>query len=219
MSHPQALLSFLGASHLISTYGLLGVFVIIFAETGLLVGFFLPGDSLLVLAGAYSATAKPGHPHLNLAALLIGVSIAAVLGGHVGYLIGRKAGPPLFARPDSRLFKQVYVERTGEFLEKYGQTRAVLLARVIPVIRTFINPVVGVIRMPARSFVVANVIGGVVWAISVTIVGYALGSAVNIDSYLLPIIAVVIVASLVPIALEARKQRRATLARRADERV
>lgn len=200
--------SLLSPTHLISTYGTIGIFLVIFAETGLLIGFFFPGDTLLFVAGAFSATHNPGAPHLNLALLLPAVAVAAVAGGETGYLIGRLGGEALLDRADSRLFKQRYVQRTRAVLERYGETKAVLLARVIPVVRTFINPVMGVVKMPVATFTVANVVGGLVWSIGVTLLGYALGASVNIDRYILPITAVILVASLVPILLEFRKHRR-----------
>jgi membrane-associated protein len=198
----------LDATHDINQFGLIGVILIIFAETGLLIGFFLPGDSLLFIAGTLAATHKAGSPHLNLAALLPGVAIAAVVGGLVGYGIGYYAGPRLFDRPKSRLFKPAYVERTRAVLERYGETKAVLLARVIPIVRTFINPMMGTIRMPYRTFFVANLAGGVTWAVGVTLLGYGLGSSINnIDAYILPITALVVLLSLLPILFEYRKHR------------
>jgi len=199
--------SIFGATRYINDFGLLGVILIIFAETGLLVGFFLPGDSLLFLAGAFAATHEKGHPHLNIALLLPGVAIAAVVGGLVGYGIGYYAGPRLFDRPKSRLFKPVYVERTRAVLERYGETKAVLLARVIPIVRTFINPMMGTIRMPYRKFFIANLAGGLVWSLGVTLLGYGLGSSISIDTYILPITAVVVFLSVLPIFFEYRKQR------------
>jgi membrane-associated protein len=199
--------SFVSPDHLVSSFGLIGIIFIIFAETGLLIGFFFPGDSLLFIAGAYAATSKPGVPHLALLPLLIGVSLAAVLGGQTGYLIGRFAGERLFSNPKSRILKPKYISQTREVLEKYGETKAVLLARVIPVVRTFISPVVGVVKMPVRKFVIANIIGGIVWALGITMLGYGLGSAINIDKYILPITAVIVVASVVPIALEYRRRK------------
>lgn len=199
----------LDATPYINHFGLAGVILIIFAETGLLIGFFLPGDSLLFLAGAFAATHEKGRPHLNLAALLPGVAIAAVAGGFVGYAIGRYVGPKLFDRPSSRLFKPVYVDKTRTVLERYGETKAVLLARVIPVVRTFINPMMGTIRMPFRTFIVANVAGGLLWSLGVTLMGYGLGSSINIDAYILPITAGVVALSLLPILLEARRHRAA----------
>lgn len=196
----------------IDHFGLIGVWLTVFAETGLLIGLFLPGDSLLFLAGAYAATSKPGVPHLNLALLLPGVAVAAVLGGQLGYVIGRRVGPRLFDKPESRWFKPAYVERTRVVLERYGETKAVLLARVIPIVRTFINPMMGTVRMPAHRFAVANVTGGLAWALGVTLLGYALGSTINIDTYILPITAAIVLASLVPVAAEYRRHRRGSAA-------
>ena len=200
-------MNFLDPTPYINHFGTIGIILIIFAETGLLIGFFLPGDSLLFLAGAFAATSKAGDPHLNLATLLPGVAIAAVLGGQVGYVIGRRAGPLLFDKPQSRLFKPAYVVRTRQVLERYGETKAVLLARVIPIVRTFINPMMGTVAMPVRAFTLANVGGGVVWSIGVTMLGYGLGRSISIDSYILPITALVIVLSFIPILREYRKQR------------
>ncbi|HEV7208899.1 MAG TPA: VTT domain-containing protein [Mycobacteriales bacterium] len=197
----------------IDHFGLVGVWLIIFAETGLLIGFFLPGDSLLFLAGAYAATSKAGVPHLNLGLLLPGVAIAAVLGGQTGYLIGRRVGPRLFDKPESRLFKPAYVERTRAVMEKYGETKAVLLARVIPIVRTFINPMMGTVQMPAAKFAAANVAGGLVWSLGVTLLGYALGASISIDTYILPITFLIIVLSLMPILLEVRRHRRSRVSR------
>lgn len=203
--HPTDLIKSLG------TAATVAIIAMVFAETGLLIGFFLPGDSLLFAAGLYTTTKTHESFHLPLAILLPGVAIAAVAGGQVGYLIGRLAGDRLFTRPDSRLFKQVYVERTRFYLERYGETKAVIIARVIPVVRTFINPAVGVAKMPARTFVVANVIGGLVWSLGVTLLGVALGKSVtNIDRYILPITAVIVVVSLIPVYREVRKHRAAT---------
>ena len=135
--------------------------------------------------------------------------LGAIIVAQTGFMIGRKAGPRLFNRPDSRVFKREYVDRTGTYLEKYGPVKAVILARFVPVVRTLMNPLVGVAEMDAKTFTVANVAGGAVWSIGVTLAGFWLGKTVhNVDRYLLPIIAVVIVLSLIPIALEIRKTRR-----------
>lgn len=202
--HPDQLIAGFG------TAATIGVILIVFAETGLLLGFFLPGDSLLFLAGVYTTTsAKSGnHPHLTLGLLLPGVIIAAIVGGQTGYLIGRTAGVRLFHRPDSRLFKEVYVERTREVLERYGETKAVLLSRFIPVVRTFMNPAVGVAEMPQRAFTIANVVGGVVWAGGIVLLGYGLGKSVSIDKYILPITLVIVVVSAIPVINEFRGARR-----------
>ncbi len=199
--------SLLSPDHLVNSFGLIGIIFIIFAETGLLIGFFFPGDSLLFLAGAYAATTRPGVPHLALVPLLIGVALAAVVGGQVGYLIGHFAGEHLFANPKSKLFKPKYLKQTQDVLERYGETKAVMLARVIPIVRTFISPVVGMVRMPWHKFMMANVVGGLVWSLGVTMLGYWLGSAINIDKYILPITALIVVLSAIPVFLEYRKQR------------
>jgi membrane-associated protein len=194
-------------SHLIASAGLLGLIGIIFAETGLLIGFFLPGDSLLVAAGAF---ASPGrhlvgstNVHLNLAALLIGCAIAAALGAEVGYVIGRTAGPPLFNRPKSRFFKPEFVERAHWYFEKFGNV-TVVLARFIPVIRTFANPVAGVSEMDVKTFTFYNVIGAVLWTTGVVLLGYFIGNSVK-DSELIP---AVILVSLIPLGIELVRVRR-----------
>lgn len=204
----MSLLTALSPDHLVASYGLIGVVFIIFAETGLLIGLFLPGDSLLFLAGVYAATSRPGAPHLQLIPLLIGVALAAVLGGFVGFGIGKFAGHRLFNKPNSRLFKPAYLERTHEVLEKYGETKAVMLARVIPIVRSFISPVVGMISMPLWKFSIANIVGGLVWAVGITLLGYSLGAAINVDTYILPITALIIVISVVPVVREYLKQSR-----------
>jgi membrane-associated protein len=199
----------LDPKHLLETFSYAGLFLIIFAETGLLIGFFLPGDSLLFTAGLLAAPGVHDPVHLNLAAVLPGVIVAAIIGAQVGFLIGRKVGPALFRRPDSRIFKREHVTKAEEFFEK-GGTRSVVLARFVPIVRTFLNPLAGVANMSARAFTTANVIGGLLWAGGVTLAGYALGKSIkNVDRYLLPIIAVIVVVSLIPVALEFRKSRAA----------
>ncbi|MDQ1417601.1 MAG: rane-associated protein [Acidimicrobiaceae bacterium] len=198
----------LSPTHLLNSFGALGVLVILFAETGILLGIVLPGDSLLFTAGLLSATTRRGDVHLNLPVVLVAAIIGAVVGAQTGYLLGRRFGPRLFRRPDSRLFKQEYVERTRVYLEKYGPAKAVVLARFVPVVRTLMNPLAGVAEIDARVFTVANIVGGVLWGAGVTIAGYFLGKSIpNVDRYLLPIIAVVVALSLVPVVLEVRKAR------------
>jgi membrane-associated protein len=198
----------LDPTHLINTYGLWGVFAIIFAESGLFFGFFLPGDSLLVTAGLLASTHKLGSPHLNLAALLIGCAVAAIAGDQVGYVFGDRVGPRLFTRPESRLFKPEYLHKSREYLDTRG-AKMIVLARFVPAVRTFTPIVAGASRMHYRVFLPYNVLGGLLWACGVTLAGYALGSSVkNIDRYLLPIIAVVVIVSLIPVMLEIRNARR-----------
>jgi len=194
-------------SHLIASIGLLGVIGVIFAETGLLIGFFLPGDSLLVTAGVF---ASPGrhmvgstNVHLNLAGLLLGCFAAAAVGAEVGYLIGAKAGPALFNRPSSRLFKPEYVERAQGYFDRFGNV-TVVLARFIPVVRTFANPVAGVSEMNARTFAIFNVIGSAIWTFGVIMLGYWIGNSVK-DTYLIP---AVVVLSVIPVGIEVLRHRR-----------
>jgi len=182
----------------------IALFLIIFAETGLLIGFFLPGDSLLFTAGILAS-----QGNLNIAVIAIGCFLAAVIGDQVGYTIGCRAGPALFRRPDSRVFKQKYVDRTKEFFEKHGP-KTILLARFVPIVRTFAPVLAGVGEMSRRTFSTYNVVGGFIWAVGVTVAGYVLGEAIgeDIDKYLLPIIAVIIVLSILPPAIEALRERR-----------
>jgi membrane-associated protein len=181
-----------------------GLFLIVFAETGLLIGFFLPGDSLLFTAGLLASRGD-----LNIAVILVGCFVAAVVGDQVGYTIGQRAGPALFRRPDSRIFKQKYVDRTKEFFEKHGP-KTILLARFVPIVRTFAPVLAGVGDMDRRTFTTYNVVGGLVWGVGVTLAGYLLSEVIgdSIDRYLLPIIAVIIVLSILPPVFEAMRQRR-----------
>lgn len=184
---------------LISTFGLLGILVIVFAESGLLIGFFLPGDSLLFTAGLLTADGKYITYPLWLVCLLI--TIAAIAGDQVGYAFGRKVGPALFRRPNSRLFKQENVLKAHDFFEKYG-ARSIVLARFVPIVRTFTPIVAGVSRMNYRTFVVYNVIGGILWGTGVTVLGYFLGQIpfvkANIEFILIAIVGI----SVIPIVIE-----------------
>jgi membrane-associated protein len=211
----------LDAKSLLETFGVLGLFGIIFAETGLLLGFFLPGDSLLVLAGLVAAVGKDSNLNLeiNLVVVLVGVFVAAVLGAQVGYLIGRTAGPALFRKPDSRLFKHEYVEKAQHYFDKYG-AKTVVVARFIPIVRTFANPMAGVAGMPARSFTIFNVLGAALWAVGVTLFGFALGKTIpSAEDHLLLIEAGIIVLSLLPIAFEVIRSRRERRERSEEARV
>ena len=188
---------------LIETFGTIGLFAIVFAETGLLVGFFLPGDSLLFTAGLLASQGK-----LNFPLILVGCFVAAVAGDQFGYGLGRRVGPALFRRPDSRLFQQEYVDKAEAYFRRHG-SKTIVLARFVPVVRTFAPVVAGVGRMPYRTFVTFNVLGGLLWAVGITSLGYALGEAIpDIDRYLLPVIALIVVVSVLPVALEVLKARR-----------
>ncbi|MGA4540956.1 DedA family protein [Uniformispora flossi] len=203
----------LDATSLISTFGLIGILVIIFAETGLLVGFFFPGDSMLFLAGvaASSSAEKIVGTSLSLPAMLIGAPLCAIAGAQLGHLIGAKAGPKMFNKPNSKLFKKEYVDKAEYYFEKFGPAKAVVLARFIPIVRTFLNPVAGVLEMPAKKFFVWNVVGGVIWTVGIILAGYFLGDAIgdSIDKYLLPGIALIVVISLLPIIIEVIRDRKA----------
>jgi membrane-associated protein len=195
----------LDAKSLIVTFGLAGVFAILFAETGLLIGFFLPGDTLLALAGAFSGPHTTSTVHLPLAALLIGCPIAAVLGAQVGHLIGVRGGH-VIAKPGSTFEHTMH--RIEPLLERFGEGWAVFLCRFIPVLRTFINPVVGILGMGARKFAVWNVLGGVIWTVSILLAGRFVGEKLHIDRYVLPIVGFVIVVSVLSILREVRRNKR-----------
>lgn len=196
-----------GLNRFLEWYGQTGLYLtliaIVFAETGLLIGFFLPGDSLLVTAGLLASQGKLNIVYLNL--FLIP---AAIIGDAVGYSIGRKSGKRLMTRPDTRFFKKAHIQKTHEFYEKHGG-KTIVIARFIPVIRTFAPVVAGIAGMPYRKFVTYNVAGGVFWIMSTTLAGYLLGKVIpNIDKYLHLVIAVVIVLSLLPPLFEYLKHRR-----------
>jgi membrane-associated protein len=188
---------------LIEAFGTLGIFAIVFAESGLLFGFFLPGDSLLFTAGLLASQGT-----LNFPLIVGGCFAAAVLGDQVGYYIGRRAGPAIFRRPDSRFFKKKNVDRAKAYFELHG-SKTIVLARFIPIVRTFTPVVAGVAQMDYRRFVTFNVIGGFLWAVGVTSLGYVLGSTIpDIDKYLLPIIMLIVAVSFVPVILEFWRMRR-----------
>jgi membrane-associated protein len=201
--------AWLDPQSLIDTFGLIGIVTIVFAECGLLVGFLLPGDSLLFTAGLL--VAGEGGLELNqplwLVCLLI--SIAAVAGNQVGYAIGRRAGPAVFNRPDSRFFRQEYVERTNAFFEKYGG-RAIILARFVPIVRTFITVAAGAGRMDYRKYTTYTVVGGILWGTGVTVLGYYLGQVDFIRENIEFILVVVVLLSVIPIGIELRRRSRRT---------
>ncbi|MDP8970700.1 MAG: VTT domain-containing protein [Actinomycetota bacterium] len=200
----ETLTTLLDPETLITTFGLLGVFGIVFAETGLLVGFFLPGDSLLFVTGLLVSQGILDAP---LVVVLAGCFIAAVVGDQVGYAFGRRAGPHLFRRPDSRWFRQEHVAKAQAYFERYG-ARTIVLARFIPVVRTFAPVVAGVGTMPYRTFVTYNIVGALLWGVGVTSLGYALGQQFpHMERYLLPAVLLIVSASLVPVVVELRRAR------------
>jgi membrane-associated protein len=194
---------------LLSSFGPLGVSVVLFAETGLLIGFFLPGDSLLFTAGVLAAAPSSAALRLPLAGVLVAAAVGSLLGAQVGYLLGRRVGAPLFdhaTRPALREGR----DRAETYLARYGYARAIVLARFVPVVRTVLNPLAGVLQVPPRVFTLWQVVGGLVWSLGVTLAGYWLGTSIhNVDHYLLPIIAVIIVLSLLPLLIEVLRSRRA----------
>ena len=195
------------AHSIVGDLGLIGILAIIFAETGLLVGLAFPGDSLLFIAGVAASGAGAailGGGSLNPVALFIGAPIAAIIGSQVGYWFGEKYGRKLFSRPDGRFFTQSKVQATEKWLTKYGTGKALVLARFIPFVRTLINPLAGIIGIPKKKFVFWNILGAIIWTQSVIGAGYILGERLegSVDKYLLPIIGLIILVSVIPVAIE-----------------
>lgn len=181
------------------------VVAIVFAECGLLIGFFLPGDSLLFITGMLIAQ---GFIGMNIWLGSFILILAAIIGNVTGYWIGHKAGPALFRRPDSKLFRQEYVDKTHEFFERYG-ARAIVLARFVPIVRTFITAIAGVGRMDFRRYMTFTIIGAVLWAGLVTIAGYFLGNIPFVKENVEAILILVVFVSVVPIVVEYIRHRRA----------
>jgi membrane-associated protein len=202
-----ALPAILDGRQLVEDLGLPLLLFIVFAETGLLLGFFLPGDSLLFAAGFAASGGIPGVSTPPVAVVCLLMTVVAIIGAQTGYVIGRKGGPPLFERPDGRLFKKAYVDKAEEVLDHYGPAKAIVLARFVPIVRTFINPLAGALHVPARTFLLWNVIGAVGWGTGVTLAGYFLGKVDFIGKNLEVFAVLVVVISFIPIALEFRKQR------------
>ena len=210
---------------LFGEFAVYGVWFILFAETGLMIGFFLPGDSLLFVAGVFAteALAQQGI-QLNIWGLLIGGPIAAIIGAQLGRWFGARYGRKLFDKPDSRFFKQEYVAKAEYYFQKFGPRRAIVLARFIPIVRTFMNPVAGVLGMPARQFFIWNVVGAILWVDGIVLTAYLLsdriiaviGGPEKIDTYILPFVFVIILISMIPIFVEMFRERRARKRARVD---
>lgn len=207
----------MGANQILNFFGTalpFGVLLVLFAETGILLGIILPGDTLLITAGLWAADTHGHHTHPSIVAVVICAAIGALAGAQLGYVLGRQAGPRLFSRPDSRLFKRAYVERAEEAFNRYGPAKAIVLARFIPGVRTLMNPLAGILEVKSRVFVTWQVIGGLVWSVGVTLLAYAVGQRIhNLDTYLIPIVVVVALLSAVPVFLELRRGRRRRAAR------
>ncbi|MFC0865119.1 DedA family protein [Sphaerimonospora cavernae] len=199
---------------MLGAFATIGVIAIVFAETGLLIGFFLPGDSLLVAAGIFSGAAAArnlGIEPLSLPVLLVCTPLAAIAGAQLGHYLGSRFGRKMFDKPDSRLFKKEHVDKAEFYFEKFGPAKAVVVARFMPIVRTFMNPVAGVLEMDPRRFFLWNVVGGVVWVEALLVLGHFLGTRVeNIDKYILPGVFVVVILSILPIVREVLKNRKAT---------
>jgi membrane-associated protein len=198
----------LDATSLLSSFGAVGIAVVMFAETGLLIGFFLPGDSLLFTAGLLSVSGASDVVHLSLWQVLVAALAGALLGAQTGYAIGRRGGPALLARTRNRKIHQG-TQRAGELLERYGHAKAVVLARFVPVVRTVLNPLAGALGVSARTFTLWQVAGGTLWSVGLVLGGYGLGSSIpHVDTYLLPIVALIVAVSLAPLAVEIVRSRR-----------
>jgi membrane-associated protein len=183
-------------------FGLIGVLFVLFAETGLLIGFFLPGDTLLVSAGIATSSSPLKHA-LSLPMLMVLAPVCAIAGAQFGHFLGAKYGRKLFDRPNSRLFKQEHVDKAEYYFNRFHPSIAVVIARFVPVVRTFLNPLAGMLEMPARKFFVWNVIGAVVWTESIILLGHFLGAKVQgIDKVVLPIVVLVMVVSVAPVIRE-----------------
>ncbi len=185
--------------------GILLLALIVFAESGLFIGFFLPGDSLLFLAGFYTATEGDYLPSLPVTALV--VFVAAVLGDQVGYLFGRKVGPSLFDRPKSRFFKPAHVDKAHSFLEKHGP-KTIVMARFVPIVRTFAPIVAGVGKMHYRTFVTFNIIGAFIWGVGITTLGHFLGQVEWVKNNIEIASIVIVFVSILPVVFELIKHRR-----------
>ena len=208
-------LSALDPQTLLRTGGYLLLFAIVFAESGLLIGFFLPGDSLLFVAGmAAAGTLVPDgsqHVHMNIWIVIAVVVVAAVSGDQAGYAIGQRAGPALFRRDDSRWFKREHLDRAERFFERHGP-RSIVLARFVPIVRTFCPVVAGASRMQHRTFLRFNVVGGVLWGAGVTSLGYFLGNVAVVRDHVEIALLAVVAVSLLPVVVELVRHRRRSTA-------
>lgn len=183
----------LDVTHLVQVGGLLLIGVFLFAEVGLFLGFFLPGDTLLIAAGIYAKQGK-----LNIAALIIVAAVAAMAGDSLGYYLGRKLGPRVFTKDDGLIFRRDHIDKAEYVYKRFG-SKALLVTHFIAVVRTFMPLMAGVARMPYRRFLTFDAIGDIFWAVAVSLVGYYVGSRIpNVDHYILLALALVIICSLVP---------------------
>ena len=191
--------------HTILAFSYIGIFLIVFAETGLLLGFFLPGDSLLITAGLLAASGE-----LNLWGVMAAVVAGGILGCVSGYFIGQRFGPAVFRNQNSRFFKPEYVAQSEQFFAQYGW-QSIVLARFVPIVRTLVPTLAGVSRMPLGIFTAYNVLGAVLWGVSLPALAYYFGKLIpNLDKYVLLIVAVVLVVSVIPVVVKVMQARRQT---------
>ena len=200
-------LNLFDAHSIVGDLGLIGILAIIFAETGLLIGLAFPGDSLLFIAGiaaSGSGAAILGGAALDPAILLLTAPLAAIAGAQTGHFLGKKFGPSFFERPDGKFFNREKVVKTEKWLTKYGVGKALVLARFVPFVRTLINPLAGIVHIPAKKFLIWNIFGGILWTELVIGLGIFLGEKLSgsVDQYLLPAVVVIVALSLIPVALE-----------------
>jgi membrane-associated protein len=205
--HQQYAVNLLSASSLIDTFGTVGIALILFAETGLLIGLFLPGDTLLFTAGVLTTTSTDSTVHLHLPWVLVAVAVGSLIGSQVGFELGRRAGPRFIT--DARPKVTAARDKTAHFIERYGLRKSIVLSRFVPIVRTVMSPLLGSLEVSRREFTVVQVISGLVWSMGITLAGWGVGSHVsNIDHYLLPVVAVIVAISLGPVMLEVLKARR-----------
>ena len=213
---PKALLEKFGS------LAYIGLLAIVFAESGIMIGFFLPGDSLLFIAGFLSYLGgQPGQTAImpNIVLVSVGCAVAAVAGDQVGYMFGKRVGPALFKRPDSKFFKQKYLQKAEEFFDHHG-SKTIILARFVPIVRTFAPIVAGAGKMEYKTFATYNVIGGIVWAIGLTQAGYWLGNAFpSLGDSIDKVVILIVIVSLIPVGIEVLRHRRQKAREFADEAV
>jgi membrane-associated protein len=202
---------------LLESAGVWALWIVIFAETGLLIGFFLPGDTILFIAGVASSpfAAEVLNAKLPIVPLLIVTPIAAVAGAQLGHYLGRRFGMRMFDRPNSRVFKKEYVDKTEEYFNKFGAAKAIVLARFIPIVRTFINPVAGILEVPPVRFFISNVVGAIIWVDGILLAGHLLAKQITdrippdeIDNYLLPVIILIVLIAAIPLIVDIIRKRR-----------
>lgn len=207
----------LNPKSLLKTAGEWALWISIFAETGLLVGFFLPGDTLLFLAGIASSqfAVTLAGTKLSLTPLLIVTPLCAIAGAQLGHQLGARYGVKMFDRPNSRIFKREYVDKTEVYFEKFGTSKAIVLARFIPIVRTFLNPVAGVLGVPAGRFLIWNAVGGIIWSDGILLLGHGLAKQINdtigpnIDKVLLPVVVLLVLIAAAPLIFDIVRKRRA----------